>query len=78
MWRRLPFAKKRLTKLILTLSVYIFLLSSFVEMFPVSYFSIPLSFYFDDKIYLVVIVTPQWVIYLDIINTFLLWGQNYV
>ena len=41
-------------------------------MFPVPYFSIPFSLYFDDKMYLVVITTPQWLTYLDIINKFLL------
>ena len=33
-------------------------------------FSLPFSIYFDDKIYLVVIITPQWLTYLDIINIF--------
>ena len=33
---------------------------------------------FDDKTYLVVITTPQWLTYLDIINTFIMWAQHYV
>ena len=47
-------------------------------MFPVPYFSVPFSFYFDDKMYLVMITTSQWLTYIDIINKFLLWAQNYV
>ena len=35
-------------------------------MFPVPYFSISFSFYFDNEIYLVVITTPQWLTYLYI------------
>ena len=40
--------------------------------FPVPYFSITFSLYGDDKIYLVVITTPQWLTYLDSINKFIL------
>ena len=44
------------------------LIYSSVKCFPESYFSIPLSFYFDEKIRLVVITTPQWLTCFDIIN----------
>ena len=40
------------------------MISSFVKIIPVPYFSIPFSLYFDNIIYLVVITTSQWLTYL--------------